>query len=68
MFQSRYSRISTGRNGNIYDTFVKDQQCGDGAEHKRFLKVQPPILIQALEMLETKRDKNLPKKHGNIPL
>jgi propionyl-CoA carboxylase beta chain len=25
-------------------------------------------LIQTLEMLETKRDKNPPKKHGNIPL
>jgi len=25
-------------------------------------------LIQALSMLETKRDKNPPKKHGNIPL
>jgi propionyl-CoA carboxylase beta chain len=25
-------------------------------------------LIQALDMLETKRDKNPPKKHGNIPL
>jgi propionyl-CoA carboxylase beta chain len=25
-------------------------------------------LIQALEMLETKRDRNPPKKHGNIPL
>jgi propionyl-CoA carboxylase beta chain len=25
-------------------------------------------LIQALAMLETKRDKNPPKKHGNIPL
>ena len=25
-------------------------------------------LIQALEMLETKRDKNPPQKHGNIPL
>jgi propionyl-CoA carboxylase beta chain len=25
-------------------------------------------LIQALQMLETKRDKNPPKKHGNIPL
>jgi len=25
-------------------------------------------LIQALEMLETKSDKNPPKKHGNIPL
>src|SRR5437588_3292972 len=25
-------------------------------------------LVQALEMLETKRDKNPPKKHGNIPL
>ena len=25
-------------------------------------------LIHALEMLETKRDKNPPKKHGNIPL
>ena len=25
-------------------------------------------VIQALAMLETKRDKNPPKKHGNIPL
>ncbi|HEY6763276.1 MAG TPA: carboxyl transferase domain-containing protein, partial [Candidatus Sulfotelmatobacter sp.] len=25
-------------------------------------------LIQALAMLETKRDKNPPKKHGNVPL
>src|ERR1700730_12086696 len=25
-------------------------------------------LIQALQVLETKRDKNPPKKHGNIPL
>jgi len=25
-------------------------------------------LIHSLEMLETKRDKNPPKKHGNIPL
>ena len=25
-------------------------------------------LITALEMLDTKRDKNPPKKHGNIPL
>jgi propionyl-CoA carboxylase beta chain len=25
-------------------------------------------LINALEMLDTKRDKNPPKKHGNIPL
>jgi propionyl-CoA carboxylase beta chain len=25
-------------------------------------------LIQALQMLETKRDKNPPKKHGNLPL
>jgi propionyl-CoA carboxylase beta chain len=27
-----------------------------------------PKLIRALEMLETKRDQNPPKKHGNIPL
>jgi propionyl-CoA carboxylase beta chain len=27
-----------------------------------------PRLIQALEMLENKREKNPPKKHGNIPL
>ena len=27
-----------------------------------------PKLIRALEMLETKRDKNPPKKNGNIPL
>src|SRR5215467_5697471 len=26
------------------------------------------LLIDALQMLETKRDKNPPKKHGNIPL
>ncbi|MGH9428115.1 MAG: carboxyl transferase domain-containing protein, partial [Terriglobia bacterium] len=25
-------------------------------------------VITALEMLDTKRDKNPPKKHGNIPL
>lgn len=25
-------------------------------------------VIQALEMLDNKRDKNPPKKHGNIPL
>ena len=25
-------------------------------------------VIRALEMLDTKRDKNPPKKHGNIPL
>jgi len=27
-----------------------------------------PVLIRALEMLQTKRDHNPPKKHGNIPL
>ena len=27
-----------------------------------------PKLIRALEMLETKRDQNPQKKHGNIPL
>ena len=27
-----------------------------------------PRLIRALEMLQTKRDSNPPKKHGNIPL
>jgi propionyl-CoA carboxylase beta chain len=27
-----------------------------------------PRLIDALATLETKRDKNPPKKHGNIPL
>ncbi len=27
-----------------------------------------PKLIQALEMLQNKRDKNPPKKHGNVPL
>jgi propionyl-CoA carboxylase beta chain len=27
-----------------------------------------PKLIRALEMLDTKRDHNPPKKHGNIPL
>ena len=27
-----------------------------------------PKIIQALEMLATKRDSNPPKKHGNIPL
>jgi len=27
-----------------------------------------PVLINALETLQTKRDKNPPKKHGNIPL
>jgi propionyl-CoA carboxylase beta chain len=27
-----------------------------------------PRLINALEMLQNKRDENPPKKHGNIPL
>jgi propionyl-CoA carboxylase beta chain len=27
-----------------------------------------PHLIRALAMLESKRDKNPPRKHGNIPL
>ncbi|MEY4831386.1 MAG: hypothetical protein RLZZ562_3182 [Planctomycetota bacterium] len=27
-----------------------------------------PVLIQALELLASKRDRNPPKKHGNIPL
>ncbi|MCA3009908.1 MAG: methylmalonyl-CoA carboxyltransferase, partial [Phycisphaerales bacterium] len=27
-----------------------------------------PMLIQALELLRSKRDTNPPKKHGNIPL
>jgi propionyl-CoA carboxylase beta chain len=31
-------------------------------------RVTRPKLIGALEMLETKRDQNPPKKHGNIPL
>jgi propionyl-CoA carboxylase beta chain len=31
-------------------------------------KLTRPKLIRALEMLETKRDQNPPKKHGNIPL
>jgi hypothetical protein len=26
------------------------------------------VLIQALELLRSKRDTNPPKKHGNIPL
>ncbi len=31
-------------------------------------KYTRPKLIRALQMLETKRDQNPPKKHGNIPL
>ncbi len=27
-----------------------------------------PLLISALEMSKNKRDHNLPRKHGNIPL
>jgi propionyl-CoA carboxylase beta chain len=27
-----------------------------------------PRLIRSLEILQNKRDKNPPKKHGNIPL
>ena len=27
-----------------------------------------PMLLNALEMLQNKRDENPPKKHGNIPL
>jgi propionyl-CoA carboxylase beta chain len=31
-------------------------------------KLTRPKLIRALELLDTKRDTNPPKKHGNIPL
>ncbi|MEW5993544.1 MAG: carboxyl transferase domain-containing protein, partial [Candidatus Zixiibacteriota bacterium] len=31
-------------------------------------KTTRPRLIRAFEMLETKKDSNPPKKHGNIPL
>ncbi|RKX26184.1 MAG: methylmalonyl-CoA carboxyltransferase, partial [Candidatus Zixiibacteriota bacterium] len=31
-------------------------------------KTTRPRLIRAFEMLETKKDTNPPKKHGNIPL
>jgi acetyl-CoA carboxylase carboxyltransferase component len=31
-------------------------------------KTTRPRLIRALNMLETKRDSNPPRKHGNIPL
>ena len=31
-------------------------------------KTTRPKLIAALALLETKRDRNPPKKHGNIPL
>jgi propionyl-CoA carboxylase beta chain len=31
-------------------------------------KFTRPKLVAALQMLENKRDKNPPKKHGNIPL
>jgi len=27
-----------------------------------------PVLIRCLEVLETKKDTNPPRKHGNIPL
>jgi len=27
-----------------------------------------PLLIQSLELLRSKKDRNPPKKHGNIPL
>ncbi len=37
----------------------------DGVIHPRDTRRK---IIQALEMLDTKRDKNPPKKHGNIPL
>jgi propionyl-CoA carboxylase beta chain len=31
-------------------------------------KTTRPRIIRAFEMLETKKDSNPPKKHGNIPL
>ena len=31
-------------------------------------KATRPRLIRAFEMLQTKKDENPPKKHGNIPL
>ena len=52
---------------NTFATPYKAAELGYIDEVIRPSETRPRI-INALEMLENKRDKNPPKKHGNIPL
>ena len=60
------SRVVMGRGAFDYWESGMDLRFGPDM-YESFVRYQKK-LIQALEMLETKRDKNPPKKHGNIPL
>src|SRR6202453_4940370 len=54
-FRERLATPCVGGGGGVVDAVIQPRET-----RKK--------LIQALAMLETKRDKNPPKKHGNIPL
>jgi propionyl-CoA carboxylase beta chain len=54
-FRDRFANPYVAADRGYVDSVIRPQQT-----RKK--------LIQALEMLDTKRDKNPPKKHGNIPL
>jgi propionyl-CoA carboxylase beta chain len=54
-FKERFANPYVAADRGFVDAVIRPQETR--------LKV-----IQALEMLQTKRDKNPPKKHGNIPL
>jgi len=60
---SDLQRIKGRRSGEI--TQILGYHFGDEVIHPRQTR---PRLIAALAGLETKRDRNPPKKHGNIPL
>ncbi len=63
--QVRTEKIDEFRNRFANPYVVADRGFVDAVIQPRDTRKK---LIQALAMLETKRDKNPPKKHGNIPL
>jgi propionyl-CoA carboxylase beta chain len=70
---SKETERQSVRNGKIEEFRERFANPYVAAEHGFVDAVIQPRetrkkLIQALAMLETKRDKNPPKKHGNIPL
>src|SRR6516164_4657290 len=63
--QMRQAKIEEFRDRFANPYVAADRGFVDAVIHPRDTRKK---LIQALEMLQTKRDKNPPKKHGNIPL
>jgi propionyl-CoA carboxylase beta chain len=62
---TRQKKIEEFRDRFANPYVAADRGFVDAVIHPRETRKK---LIQALEMLENKRDKNPPKKHGNIPL